>query len=254
MKKNKGTIFCIHGNSSSSKVYDHLVNYDLNLDIIAIDLPGHGSNQLPQNDLNFTVDSLKYYLTEKINKIEGDIILIGNSLGGHLAIEIANDINNLVSLIIMGTPPIKKPINFTEVWNPVPEINNFFTENLSLNEINKTISLLTHNSDVNNLLIDDFINTNSKIRKQLSDEISKNNLMNEYDIFKNLNIPSYIIHGDKDPIINKNYLINCANESLNCEYIEIKDCGHFPSVEKPDEFINIIKEISNKIFNYENSY
>jgi pimeloyl-ACP methyl ester carboxylesterase len=44
--KEKGTIFCIHGNSSSAKVYESLLNSnEISHTKVAFDLFGHGDNQ-----------------------------------------------------------------------------------------------------------------------------------------------------------------------------------------------------------------
>lgn len=103
MGVSKGTIVCIHGNSSSSKVFYSLLNSEeISQTIIAVDLPGHGTavnEKLPKEKL---FSFYKKELVNFINRIEDDIILIGNSLGGHLAVEIAKDISSLKGLVIMG--------------------------------------------------------------------------------------------------------------------------------------------------------
>lgn len=58
---------------------------------------------------------------------------------------------------------------------------------------------------------------------------------------KNLNIWTLVIHGDFDPI--PPVTAQSIHENIkNSKYIIMKDCGHFPYVEKPDEFFNEIRE------------
>ena len=122
----KGTLFCIHGNSSSSKVFEDLKqNQNSKYDVFLIDLLGHGTNQEKQNMSDFSLKSQKEYLLKQLKYHKGNVILVGHSLGGHLAIEIAEKIDNLKGLIIIGTPPVKKPMNLEEAFLPIQEIQTF---------------------------------------------------------------------------------------------------------------------------------
>jgi pimeloyl-ACP methyl ester carboxylesterase len=247
----KGTIFCIHGNSSSAKIYQEFLESDEILNTkIAVDLNGHGNNQSDDFKINnFLFDSYKKFLLEKIFEIEGDILLIGHSLGGHLAIEIAHDIKNLKGLIIMGTPPVKKPINFEKAFLPVPALNTFFTEHPKEKEITDAINIAVKNKAKRALIISDFKKANPLVRKPLADKLIENQLLNQFHVFTKLNIPKYIIAGDSDPFVNRDYLENVKNNSeYSCRIFDINHCGHYPSIDKPREFIDIIKEITKEVF------
>jgi pimeloyl-ACP methyl ester carboxylesterase len=247
----KGTIFCIHGNSSSAKIYQEFLESNEILNTkIAIDLNGHGNNQSDDYQINnFLFDSYKKFLLEKIVEIEGDILLIGHSLGGHLAIEIAHDIKNLKGLVIMGTPPVKKPINFEKAFLPVPALNTFFTEYPKEKEITDAINIAVKNKAKRAVIISDFKKANPLVRKPLAVNLIENQLLNQFHVFTKLNIPKYIIAGDSDPFVNRDYLEYVKNNSeYSCRIFDIKNCGHYPSIDKPREFINIIKEITKEVF------
>lgn len=69
---------------------------------------------------------------------------------------------------------------------------------------------------------------------------------NFHDQLKKLNIPTLIVHGEFDiiPIRSSQKL----HESIrNSQYTLIRNCGHFPYVEEPDQLFNCIK-----IFLYKN--
>ena len=247
----KGTIFCIHGNSSSSKVFESLFNStELKQSIVVIDLPGHGTNQNIDDELpNFSFFSLKNYLLKAVSEVNDGVLLIGNSLGGHLAIEIATEIKNLKGLVIMGTPPLKKPINFQEAFIQVPELNTFFKEFPTDEEIEAITEIAMVNKKNKHIIIDDFKRSNPLVRSALAVDLSEDSFEDEYDVFTNLTIPKYIIAGDSDPSVNRSYLDQIKNECrINCELIEINDCGHYPSVDRPLEFNRIIEEICKNIF------
>lgn len=54
---------------------------------------------------------------------------------------------------------------------------------------------------------------------------------------KSLNVPTLIIHGDSDPI--PYHTVTKIQDAIaGSSFILMKDCGHFPYVEKPDELFN----------------
>lgn len=249
--KEKGTIFCIHGNSSSAKVFEDLLNSNEILQTkTAVDLLGHGENHPNSLDLNMlSFESHKKYLVKKISEINNDILLIGNSLGGHLAIEIANEIPNLKGLVIMGTPPLRKPINFEEAFLPVPALNTFLTEFPDEKEIIEAFDIAVLNNSEKANMISDFKKANPFARKATAIDLMQNRLLDQYTIFTELLIPKYIIRGDSDISVNSKYLEKVKNAcDKSCEIIDIQNCGHYPSIDKPIEFINFIKNIATEVF------
>ena len=245
------TIFCIHGNSSSAKIYDDLLqSKEIEQKVIALDLIGHGENQSSNFDVNdLSFEAQKRFLITEISKIEGNILLIGNSLGGHLAIEIAEEIPNLKGLVIMGTPPLKKPLNFEEAFVPVEGLDTFFTEHPEEETIYTTINKVVVNKGKVASIVEDFKKANPLVRVALANDLNEANFMDEYTIFKELAIPKYIISGDTDISINRDYLESLKNECADsCKIIDIENCGHYASADKPLEFIQKIKEITKEVF------
>lgn len=247
----KGVIFCIHGNSSSAKVYEGLLEFDeIQHTKIAIDLKGHGENQNIDYTLtDFSFRSHKEFLIKEISKIKENILLIGNSLGGHLAIEIANEIKNLKGLVIMGTSPVKKPINFTEAFLPAVALNTFLTEKPTEKEIKEAVETAVEDKAKRIIVINDFKKANPKVRKAIAIDFMEDKLLNQFVIFSKLNIPKYIIAGGNDPSVNRVYLDVIKNNSKNpFKIFDIQNSGHYPSIDKPKEFNKIIKKIVKEVF------
>ena len=77
-------------------------------------------------------------------------------------------------------------------------------------------------------------------------------LQNVKDLYNNNFKPNnayLIIMGDVDPSVNPEYLKSVKNESEdNCTLIPFENCGHYPSLEKPDEFIETMSFITSKVF------
>lgn len=64
-----------------------------------------------------------------------------------------------------------------------------------------------------------------------------------YDItkdLKSLNVPTLVIHGDHDPIPVK-AAQKIAHSIPHSQFVLIKNCGHFPYIEKPEELFDAIQ-------------
>ncbi len=246
----KGTIFYIHGNSSSSRVFQNIVNSKkVNYSQIAFDLPGHGKNGTSEDSVDFSTKRYCDFLLAKIKDINDDILLVGNSLGGHLALEIAPKVRRLKGLVIFGTPPLKKPINPQDAFLNSEALNTFLKENPDSKEVEETIASVLFNKNLVNYFIDDFKRTNPKVRSVLADELQSGNWSDQAGIFLELHIPKLVIIGDKDISVNSEYIKNLADKDRNlCELICLENCGHYASMEKPLEFESIMLNMAKKVF------
>jgi pimeloyl-ACP methyl ester carboxylesterase len=244
------TIVFIHGNSSSSKIFDPIMeDANVNYNKIAIDLPGHGENHNNYSDTDFSIPNTCKRLLKELSSIEGDILLVGNSLGGHLAIEIAPHVNNLKGLVIFGTPPLKKPLNPEEAFISVPALATFLTENPSVEEIETAIGTVIGSKENRKLLISDFTKADGRVRSVLVNDFGENKFDDEFTIFTTLKIPKYIIISEFDYSINPQYLETVKESCTStCEIIYFDNCGHYPSIEKPEQFSEAIQKIAIKVF------
>lgn len=237
-----GTIVMLHGNSSSSMVFDPVFEREMPYSLVTFDLLGHGESE---RDGKYGFSDLKQQILSNLNTIDDDILLVGNSLGGHLAIEVAEELAKLKGLLVFGTPPVKKPINMEEAFLPNPRLSTFFTENPSNEDLDETLNIAVCNKSTIALLKRDFLRADPRVRSVLAAEIGT--LSDELAIFSRLTCSKFIINGDHDPTVNPKYL-EAIHENIQFELIAMKDCGHYPSIEKPDEFVQHLKRIAEKVF------
>jgi pimeloyl-ACP methyl ester carboxylesterase len=249
--KQKGTIVFIHGNSSSSEVFIPILKSDkIAQSKLVLDLPGHGKSIDGYTDeADFSMASYSEKIISLINQIDDDILICGNSLGGHIAIEVSEKIPRLKGLVIFGTPPLKKPFNFEEAFFSISEVQIYTSEYATDAEIEAAVNSIVFNKDRVETFIKSFKETNPKIRSALAKDFTENRWSNQFEIFTNLKIPKFIIAGSYDTCIITEYLLQVVKKSQGiCELISIKDCGHYPSIEVPEEFINTMQYITNKVF------
>ena len=252
VKEKKGTesetIIFVHGNSSSSNIFDKIFDLsEMPYNLLSFDLSGHG---LSEKSGDYTVDSLKEDIHQVLNKVQGEIILIGHSLGGHLIIEIAQELKNLKGLAIFGTPPLKKPVNFGEAFKANPHSNTLFMENPSDEQLSLFLDDVVTNKEVIPLIRKDYLDTDPKIRSAIAAGLATpDTLQDERNIFLSLEIKKFILHGEADSLISLEYLKKMqedANESF--EIFVIPECGHYPTIEQPGVFLKYLNIICNSTF------
>lgn len=239
------SLILVHGNSSSPAIFNALKNLlSKEVAIHTPFLPGHGEKS---EDDQTTWKELKQCLKKEIDEIKGDKILLGHSLGGHISLEVAPQISGLHTLILIGAPPVKKPLNMNEAFLPYPYMGAFFQEapeeELLYNALKGYLCDATLYIDH---LTKEFNSTNPSVRAnmgKIKDHFA--DIENEWDIVKGLKCNKYLVNGSEDPLINKTYIHQLTMHDLThpIESIFIDNCGHYPMLEKPKELANFIKQI-----------
>ncbi|MCG9875289.1 MAG: alpha/beta hydrolase [Leptospiraceae bacterium] len=210
--------------------------------VISIDWPGHG-NSIWTNDKEISATAFPALLKEFLEgkEIKNSIIL-GNSVGGYSALQLAIDNPNLVkALVLVDTGGMNdldllskvfitlKSYNwFTySVWNMFPKyymkVENEYTQ-LILHRIQK----LKENKLA--------IQTNSSIWKSFLDEN-----YNQRGSVSKIKQPTLIIWGSKDPVIHPRFGIELQDLIKNSE-LKTMEVGHLPFAENPDEFMNLLTD------------
>lgn len=236
-------LVCIHGNSSSKKVFESQLAHFEN--IVAQDLPGHGDS-IPSLDpaKAYTLKEVRALLTDRYKKLES-IVLIGNSLGGHLAIEIAPDLPNLKGIILFGTPPLKKPLNMEEAFLPTDALGAYFQGTYDEKILREKLPVITSQPQHFEPLLQDFMKTDTAFRDVLAKAVMEDDeLLDEVEILSKVKVPVYVIHGKQDPSVNVEYIKGL--DGITKVY-EIDNCGHYASLEQPEKFNAIVEEIMDEL-------
>lgn len=240
------TLVFLHGNSSSSAVYDHFFDMHEEYSLFRFDFPGHGRNRDSLPD-QFGLEALVKCTIETIKSIvTNPCIIIGNSLGGHIGMEATGHLPDLKALVLMGAPPLKKPMNFEEASRDPSLLPRFLNPDLSDDELRNIFIEASRNHGIVDDLVNDFKNTHADFRPNFVKSILENDeSLDEYELVDKMDIPVYFIHGVEDPLVNINYIK--AINGIDKIY-EIEACGHYPSWEKPSTFQQIVEEISEEVF------
>lgn len=247
-KGNKGfTIVFVHGNSQNLHFWDSQLNDSSfsGFTRVAVDLPGHGNS--PKHK-DYQIPNLLVILSNFLNQF-GPIVIIGHSLGGHIILQSLSKIEHCVGLVLIGTPPLKSPINLHEAFNLDERMGLLFKEQLSAKEIATLIEFI---DCLNNPSLAEgaIKRTDPKFRIDIANSVSKGQLMDELEILKSINFPVALMIGEGDQLINRDYLESIHLPILWKERIHyIPKTGHTPQLGNPGYFNKLLLKFLDDIHN-----
>lgn len=259
----------IHGNMSSSKHWDLLLHaMPMDYKIYALDLRGYGISTYnsPINSIKDFSDDIKLF-ADSLN-LKG-FTLVGWSLGGCVSMQFVIDHPSYASKLILmdsgstkGFPLRKRSIfrvSAREMLRTREEIQLLISPLLSaLRSKNRYFLKTICNRNLYNLKKP----SREKLEEYIDDILTQRNLLDvtyalayfniSYECngvvqgtggIGKINIPTLIIHGDKDKIVN----INHARRTKgligdNAKLVVLENCGHSPLIDKLDEVIKYFTE------------
>ena len=243
-KGKKKHILFIHGLGSSAdgwmKIPDELSS---DFHSIALDLPGFGESDKPEN-MDYTIDQFMKIIISFLNKIpiqNEKINLIGHSLGGYIASEIAIQNQNYIRKLVLidSSGMLEKP---------TPILEEYFEAAMNPTQENVRKAYEKMFADPKRILqpmVDRFIR---RINMPNAKKAFESTLINSATtqiglsrLSKIQSIPTLILWGDHDTVIPLEHS-NFFKENINDSRLEIiEDAGHTPFAEKPDQVCQLLR-------------
>ncbi len=235
-------IVLIHGTSSSLHTFEGWASkLKENHRVIRMDLPGFGlTGPFPNRDysIDHYVDFVNHFLEAKGIK---QCVLAGNSLGGniawHYAVKYPKMVNKLVLIDASGYPLHSKsvPIAFRLARTPV--LNNLLTFITPRFMAKASVeNVYADKNKVTEALVDRYFELilRKGNRQALVDRM-KNTVDSDILQIKNIQKPTLVLWGEKDFLIPINNAYNFHRDLPNNTLVIIKNTGHVPMEEKPQE-------------------
>jgi pyruvate dehydrogenase E2 component (dihydrolipoamide acetyltransferase) len=243
-KGNNRHILFIHGLGSAAdrwlKIPDILSS---EFHSVAVDLPGFGESDKPAN-FDYTMDQFRDFIIsfqEEISIHDGETRLIGHSLGGYIASEIAiknpNQVKQLVLIDSSGMLNQSTPIleeYFDAAMNPTEDtVRKVFEK------------MVADPSRVPSQLVESFIRRiNMPNAKQAFSSTLANSTKTQIglDRLKQINsTPTLVLWGAHDRVIPLEHSKFFKDSIENSKLEIIDDAGHAPFAEKPDLICKILQ-------------
>lgn len=257
-KKDDPTAIFIHGHCTKKEFFYNQMMSPLLRDyrLISIDLPGYGESEKPKDPEKvycFPGFAQSVAMAVEHLKLE-NFVIVGWSLGGHVALESTSIFNQLRGLLIFGTPPIEiseKGLSCGfRIANP-KILECFGKGNLSESEAELMATLSGYDySEQKKFIVDAIINTDEGAKTIYPKSILKGIGQNELIIVKTWPHPIAVLGGEMDAGINNDYIINevkFRNLWNNAVYL-IPNAGHACHMDQPEEFNNLLQKFLDGIF------
>ncbi len=209
---NEPVLLCIHGNSLSQQTYAPLWSdprFD-NYALITYDLPGHGKSKRPSNpEKSYCFSGYARHLTALVTHFGLEkYIIIGHSLGGHIALQCAVQpgLTGLYGLFLMGTPPLSRLEDSQAAFNPLPEGASFFTGPMTDEGAEFLAAKLDRRKSEQKKLKKILLVSDPEARTNLVKNLAVSGLKNEKKWIKESKLPSRLLFGENDSLINFDYI------------------------------------------------
>ena len=243
-------IVMLHGNSLSSFTFKNQFNQPdfKNYYLVSMDLLGHGDSEragksAEHYSFNGVLKQISYVISQlKISKPT----IVGNSLGGHLALHYHSETKNTNGLMICGTPPLTSSLNLEEAMLPNPDIDLAFKAEHTADDRNKLSMLLTgrQDPDINALLK----KSDPLFRSSFVNSLSTEPFEDETMIVRKMDVPLYIFQSEKETVANLEYIKELKMPNLFENKIHVHPEGsHCPQYTDPKVFNNELKRFINHL-------
>lgn len=249
---NGSPVLLIHGNSCSSRTFQHQLISDLGRQhrLIAIDLPGFGDSQ----PLVGSIESLGFQgygrLIARLVKaltLE-DFVLVGWSLGGHVVLEAVDELAACKGALIYGTAPLAFPPDMASAFLPNPALTPAFNEVMSETEMQDFASafFVSGYESIAPVFLEDIHRADGRARAAIASSIRPGGYKDEVQVVGTTRVPLAILHGDKEQLINPRYFDTITIPRLWRGSVQlVRDAGHAPHWEKPEQFNRLLSEFIN---------
>lgn len=239
------TIVLIHGNSSSSRAFKNqftavspggaLENHRL----IAFDLPGHGQSAKATDP--YATYCLPGYADMSLQVLKSlnvdNYVVFGWSLGGHVALEMLDQSDQLKGVIICGTPPVGvNAEDLARAFIPSEEAPLNYKPEFTPEEAHK-FTLDCYTADyLTEDLVDDTIKCDGQSRSHLAVSIGEGRAKNQLRVAETSAKPIAVFHGPDDPFISGPYFASVKFANLWRDEICLFDGqGHAPFFGAPEK-------------------
>ncbi|MFA6978076.1 MAG: 2-succinyl-6-hydroxy-2,4-cyclohexadiene-1-carboxylate synthase [Ignavibacteriaceae bacterium] len=248
----KQTILFFHGFGGSSNDWKDIFSLlDSEFQLIAIDLPGFGKSSKPTGDKFYQTDFLVKLIDEILCELTLiEVVLAGYSMGGRLALQFADEYPLKAKALILesSSPGIKtkseRQVRIKSDAELISFINknslkDFFTfwQNQPLFATQKNRPLKKQRSILLNK-----INANSKIGLTNSlENFGQGEMESLWQKLPKIKVPTLLLSGILDT---KYTAIQHEMDKLllNSSHKIIREAGHNLHLEKPEVFVNLVRE------------
>jgi pimeloyl-ACP methyl ester carboxylesterase len=241
-------VVLVHGNSSSSRTWLPLLTgpFGRRFRCLAFDLPGHGQSAAAADRSAYSLPGYAAVLAGFAQACgAADAVIVGWSLGGHIALEAAPAMPAAAGYVIFGAPPVASAAQMADAFLPNPAMNVGFTAEVSPELARDFAASFTAPGAV--LPLDEFtadiLHTDGAAREALFASVGEGRFTDEVSIAAALGRPLAILQGEGEQLVNLGYLQQLSIPSLWRGRVQlIPGAGHAPHQETVAAFTDLLDQ------------
>jgi pimeloyl-ACP methyl ester carboxylesterase len=243
-------VLFLHGNSSSKDIFNAQFQSALGqrYRMAALDLPGHGaSSDARDPDRSYSIPG---YADATIETLEvlgiEETVLVGWSLGGHVALEMAARCSKILGIMLIATPPVAHGLeSLQQAFRPNPVASFFGAAELSetqLRQLAEGIAGVAGDREIEDALR----RADGRTRALMFKGLLEGAFVNERHFVETSDIPIAVVGGAEDPFVNGDYLANVrfANLWSKSRHV-IPRSGHAPFRDSTEVFNTLLASFLN---------
>ncbi|WP_244548778.1 alpha/beta fold hydrolase [Bradyrhizobium canariense] len=240
MRQGQGSpLLFLHGANGASVWLPVFEELSKSFDVIVPEHPGFGQSDDPEW-ITSIPDIAMFYLNFIEQLDLSDVALVGTSLGGWIAAEIAvRNATRLSSLTLVGPAGVRVkgiPMGDTFMWGPEEGVRNLFANQaiadrmLSMKPTDEQLAILLKNRFTATKLAWEPRGYNPHLEKWLH----------------RIKVPTQIIWGSEDRLIPSQYVKRWKERIPHAAISLVENCGHLPHIERSDVVVETIKNLTGK--------
>ena len=240
LDKNKDTIVFLHGSGLSHIVWSLAEQFfsSKNFNVLSIDLPGHGNSDGPCLD---SIEKIADWLEKVFDKLQlKNLVLVGHSQGCLEILEYSSRYKERIKKLVFVGGSNKMPVH--------PDLIE-----LAQNGHSDAVKLMMKwgyegsKKFIGGNPVEKIIQSPRDISEILAVDLKAcNNYSNGSEAAKAINLPSMLLYGELDKMVNLEAGKKFSNLIKNSTTHVIKGCGHMIMIEKAFEMREKILEFLNK--------
>lgn len=248
--RDSSTVLFCHGNSGTldgfAAVMDQLAG---DYRTVAFDFIGFGgSSAAADPKTGYSFRGQASVLRSVVNLLKlSDYIIVGHSLGGHVALEALPDLHGAVAAVCVAAPPVG-PTSLGQAFRSDPTEGLLFQDQLTDQEAARLASCLADPDLVgeknHRAALAAVGLAKPGARSNLGRSIGGLELADEVAALEGWDKPAWFVQGTDDPFVDHGYLAHERLQSRRGLTVTLLDaCGHSPHLSRPDVVAATITEV-----------
>ncbi|MND38609.1 Tropinesterase [compost metagenome] len=214
--------------------------------LVSLDLPGHGaSSDATDPRRTYCFGGYADAIAEVLSKLGIDkVAILGHSLGGHIALDLAARLSNVSGVMIFGTPPIPPGLEGAQLgFLPNPEMAYTGNANLTEEQIEGVVAMALEPGAEHDLFFTSAVRrTDGRARQYMIEAVLAGTQIDQREFVMTSNIPLAIVNGSDDPVINLDYIDSLKYRNLWTDRpLRLANAGHGPHWQQHHIFTEVLQ-------------